>query len=171
MLKRLVKDRGGASAVEFALVAPILILLYFGMVEVTQGLMANRRASHVATTIGDLIAQRGEWKTSEIEDVFNVSEALLRPQPVAALSIRVTSIETDAAGTPKVVWSQTRGTGEFSGALVGLPPALLLPSEALVRTDTIYSYKSPIQQVIPTPLTFRHTMYLRPRKGVAVVRN
>ena len=65
-LKHLIKDRRGAAAVEFAFIAPVMILMYYGLAELTQAMMADRRASHVASAIGDLVAQDTAINTTEI---------------------------------------------------------------------------------------------------------
>ena len=57
VLRRLIADRRGVSAVEFALVAPILVLLYFGLVELSQAATADRRLAHATSAVGDLVAQ------------------------------------------------------------------------------------------------------------------
>ena len=44
-LPRFFRDRRGVAAVEFAFVAPVLILIYMGLAEVTMALMAERRGS------------------------------------------------------------------------------------------------------------------------------
>ena len=56
-LARFRSDRRGVAAVEFALVAPVLIAAYLGMAELTLGLMTARQTSHLAATVGDLAAQ------------------------------------------------------------------------------------------------------------------
>ena len=56
MLNRFARDRRGSAAVEFALIIPVVMLLYFGMAETTQALLANRRVSVIATAVGDLTA-------------------------------------------------------------------------------------------------------------------
>ncbi len=57
LLKRLLQDRRGVSAIEFALIAPVMITIYFGLIEFSQGYMAERRAGHVASMVADLVAQ------------------------------------------------------------------------------------------------------------------
>jgi Flp pilus assembly protein TadG len=42
-LSRFWRDRRGVSAVEFALIAPVLMIFYFGMAELTEAMMAQRR--------------------------------------------------------------------------------------------------------------------------------
>ncbi len=42
------RDQRGVSAVEFAFIAPVLILFYFGLAEYTQALMAQRKTINTA---------------------------------------------------------------------------------------------------------------------------
>jgi len=71
VLCRAGSDRG-VEAVEFALILPILLLLYFGMDELAQGVLAERRAAHTASTIGDLVSQSSTITQAEVGDIFNV---------------------------------------------------------------------------------------------------
>ena len=41
----------GQSLVEFALILPILLCLYFGAVEVGQALIINRKVTHATSTV------------------------------------------------------------------------------------------------------------------------
>ena len=47
--------RDGVSAVEFALIAPVILFLYLATAEASQAFMAHRRVAQVATVLGDLI--------------------------------------------------------------------------------------------------------------------
>ena len=55
-LLRLARDTRGLSAVEFALLAPVMISLYFGVAEVGQAFMVQKRQAHVASMVADLVA-------------------------------------------------------------------------------------------------------------------
>ena len=50
-------DERGVSAVEFALLLPLMVTLYLGGVEVSQGLTIDRKVTLVARTVADLAAQ------------------------------------------------------------------------------------------------------------------
>jgi Flp pilus assembly protein TadG len=172
MLNRFFRDRRGAAAVEFAFVAPMMILLYYGMAELTQGMMADRRASHVASIIGDLVAQDTQVNQTEMNDVFNVGRALVAPFPTAPLSMRITSIRADAGGTPRVVWSQVSGSMSALGAggsVAGVPTGLMAANESVIMAEATYVYTSAIQKTMPTPVTFTQKYYLKPRKGSEVL--
>ena len=93
LLRRLIRDRRGVSAVEFALIAPLMILMYFGAAELTQAYMAQKRVIHVASVIADLTSQETTLNQGMVDDIFAAGRHILQPFPVAPLSQRLTSIE------------------------------------------------------------------------------
>ena len=54
---RFVRDRRGIAATEFAVIVPIMLVLFFGVVEVTNGIVAYRDVSIMAHTTSDLTTQ------------------------------------------------------------------------------------------------------------------
>lgn len=49
--------KGGLAAVEFALLLPVMITLFFGVVEVSLALLCRADVSIMASTAADLIGQ------------------------------------------------------------------------------------------------------------------
>jgi len=166
-LKRFARDRNGAAAVEFALTIPVMILLYYGMVEATQALLVNRRASYIATAVGDLVTQSAQVRESDVADIFKVSSAVMKPFPTSALGMRITSIQFDNSGVASIAWTRSSGTIPAMD-LSTIDPKLKVPNTALVRAETRYTYSTPFQKMMPGVFTFKHKMDLRPRSGVAI---
>ena len=50
-------DERGISAVEFALLLPLMVTLYLGTVEVSQGVAIDRKVTLTARTVADLASQ------------------------------------------------------------------------------------------------------------------
>jgi Flp pilus assembly protein TadG len=171
MLKRFRKDETGVAAVEFAILFPIMLLLYFGTVEVTMAFLANGRASHVASVVGDLVTQTPSVKQTDMDDIFTVGDSIMKPFPATSLKLRITSITADpSSGTPKVIWSYAKGlTKSPVGNATGFPAGLLAASESMIQADVEYTYTSPVQQTLPNPLTFKTTYYIKPRRSSEVV--
>ncbi len=171
MLKRLKSDERGVAAVEFAIIAPVAILLYCGFAEVTMALMAERRADHAASVVGDLVAQTQSVSASDVTDIFTVGQAIMKPFPSAALKLRLTSVTADAQGVPRVTWSQGNGLTPFTNgaAVAGFPATLLAVGDSVIEADVQYAYTSPLGMTVPSPLTFRESFYLKPRQSTAVV--
>ena len=171
MLRRLTRDRRGSAAVEFAFIAPVMLLFYYGLVEVSQALLANRRASHVATVVGDIVGQNPQTTTTEVNDIFEIAGAIFRPLPTTSLSIRITSIRIETDGTQTVVWSQAKGSmAPLSGTTTEVPPSMIDPGFGVIRAETSYAFSSPLQELLPEPINLSHTVYMKPRARVAVLR-
>jgi Flp pilus assembly protein TadG len=169
LLTRLAAARDGVAAVEFALIAPILILVFIGMADVAQGYMAQRRAVHIASTIADLTAQSQSVSTANLNDYFNIGALVLAPFPTAGLSQRITSITADSKGVPHVDWSQP--TGSMTGltdSTVTVPANLLAPGQSIIEADVSYTYANKIAWVLPTAMTFKQSAYLKPRQSLQV---
>ena len=173
LLRRFARDERGLSAIEFALILPIMVLLYFGLAEIMLSMMAERRAGHAASAVGDLVAQsQAGLKDADIDQILFVGVASMRPFPVADLSMRVTSVQANPQGTPLVVWSKAQGPS-FSklgnGATVSPFPAnLLAAGDSVIMAEVKYSYANPIMKVIPHTLVFQDVFYLRPRRAAVI---
>lgn len=167
---RLASAREGAAAVEFALIAPILILLYIGMTDVAEAFMAERRAQHIASTIADLTAQSRSVSASNLNDYFTIGNLVMAPFPTSGLSQRISSVTVDSKGVPRVDWSQATGTMSAltAGSPVSMPPNLLTTGQSIIEAEVSYTYSNKIAWVLPTALTFTQNAYLRPRQSLQI---
>jgi len=57
-VRRLARDERGVSAVEFAMLLPLMLTLYLGAVEISQGIAADRKVTLVSRTVADLAVVR-----------------------------------------------------------------------------------------------------------------
>lgn len=171
--RRFRRDRRGVSAVEFALIAPIMILLYFGLAELCQALIAERKASHVASAVGDLTAQSesvtsaaaGSGPTSLV-DIFNIGKSIMAPYDNSTLQIRVSSVTSNVSAVPKVDWSV--GYGGYAALSKQSTPTLpmtLAAGDSIVMAEVKYSYNSGIGYALPKVQDFTEVFYLRPRRS------
>ena len=163
--------REGVSAVEFALIAPIMVLFYFGVAELCQGFMAQKRSEHVASAIADLVAQRDEVTTAELDDVFAAATEVLKPFPTSGLKQRITSVTKNSSGVAKVDWSVNKSwSSRTAGSTVSLPANLIANGESVIMAEVEYTYQSPADYVMPSSVIFDKTYYLRPRMSDQVVK-
>ena len=160
-LRRFGRDGSGVSAVEFALLAPVLILIYFGLAEFCQAYMAQRRMGHATSQVADIVAQYQAVDTTLIDDTFAIGGLVLAPFSDTPLKLRVTSISRDANGVARVTWSRGKGMTPRSGT-VAVPAGLIENGESVIMSEGTYDYVSPLNQVLGTK-QFSHTYWLRPR--------
>ena len=169
LFKNVWADRRGVSAVEFALIAPIMIAFYFGMCEMAQAFMTQKRMGHVASTIADLAAQDDVLLPAEINDLFAAGQTIMRPYSTTPLAQRLNGVTVNSSGQARVVWSRGAGmTARSVGSTVTLPSGIAANGESVVMSEVTYQFTSPITAFLAQPVNFTRTYYLRPRRGNAV---
>ncbi|WP_439478690.1 TadE/TadG family type IV pilus assembly protein [Brevundimonas sp.] len=163
VFSRLGRDERGVSAIEFAMLAPVLIAFYFGMAEFCQGFMAQKRMGHVSAMVADLVAQEESVATANLDDIFEIGGLIMKPFSTAALEQRVSSV-TRTAGVARIDWS--RGDGMAARAVnstITLPTDLISDGESVIVSEATYDYDSPVDYFMPGITRFSHIYYLRPR--------
>ncbi len=172
LLQRFWRDRRGVAAIEFAVIAPVMITFYYGMTEVTQAMMADRRNSHVASAVGDLVTQSSQISTAELTDIFSIGQKIMAPFPSSTLKMRVMGVSVNATGVAKVDWCDVSGLTDLAdGATVTLPANLVANGESIVIAESSYTYDSPLDRFIPSALTFSVKIYMKPRRSNKVMRS
>lgn len=76
---KLVRDKRGSAAVEFAVIAPLMLTMLFAMIEVTSGVAVDRKNSLAAQTLGDLASRYTSLTTVDITNFTKIGDAILTP--------------------------------------------------------------------------------------------
>lgn len=140
-------SRKGMAAIEFALIAPILLTLYFVTLEVAQGMDTNKKVSRVGSMVADLVAQQGrEVYRQDLDAIMRIGEAILMPYDRSSLEIIITGIEIDKDSKVKVKWSRKMQDGTFSrdqikGTLTTVTDDLKIPETFLLRVTARLDYR------------------------------
>ncbi|MEX0752384.1 MAG: TadE/TadG family type IV pilus assembly protein [Xanthobacteraceae bacterium] len=164
LARRFAGDARGVSAVEFALVLPLMMTLYLGGTEVSQAIAASRKATLVSRTVADLASQVSSISSSEMTNILNASSAIVSPFSPDKLKVTVSCVTIDANGKATISWSQTlNGTVHGTGSSVTLPAALAVPNTSLIWGEAQYDYTPAIGYVLTGTLTLKDQIYMRPR--------
>ncbi len=171
-------DQSGVAAIEFAFIAPLLITLWLGTMEISQGIEVNKKVGRSASMIGDLITQtNGTLAAADIEDMMKIGAAVLQPYERATPQITVTAIKIDATANAKVHWSRRGDSTTFTTpyaalSAVVIPVNLRIADTFLIKVETELAYipltSWSIKDNKTTPggkasVPMSETYYLRPR--------
>jgi len=169
-LKRWLDDERGVSAIEFAMILPLLLLLFLGSVDVSQGISADRKLTNTAKTVADLVSRTTSVTAADVNDIFTAGAAVMAPFSAANLKLIVSSVQIDKDGNATVDWSRAlNATPHNNGDPVTLPPVLLAnKSSSLIWSEAQYIYQPAAGYVIVGPLTLSDQLFMSPRKSVDV---
>lgn len=193
MLKRfrIARDQSGLAAVEFALILPVMLILFFGIFETSQALSARADVVNLTSAAADLVAQESAATTDDIGNVYNAASAMLYPFPKTGAqkpTIRITSIIDDGAGvkdpvtgvtpphsTGNVAWFCTQTGGvtldlptPSVGGSVALGQPIMGVGSSVIRVEVGYLYQSPTTQSITGPIAMKNVFYTKPRRALQI---
>jgi Flp pilus assembly protein TadG len=160
-------DNRGMSAVEFAMLLPVMLTLYLGGVELSQGISIDRKVTITARTVADLVAQATSVSTAanaNASTALEAASAVLAPYPVGAAKIIVSVVDIDANGNAKVRWSSAKNTSaRATGSSITVPDALKVPKTTLVWGEATYKYQPSIGYVVTGAMDLSDQIFMRPR--------
>ena len=162
---RFTAAKKGNAALEFAIIAPMMIMLLFGSVDLLDVLNANKRVQNVAASLADVVARDTEVSDAEITGLWAAIDILMFPSGGDAVDIRISSISIESAAIARVVWSEGHGMDERQpGTTVDdLPDAMMNPGTSIILAETTFEYESPLGFLLGEGVTLRHEAYRRSR--------
>lgn len=175
-LRRLTRDRRGTSGIEFALIAPILLMIYLGAFELSVGFNMSQKVSQATGTVADILSQKTEVTPSELDGMKNVALSIMAPFSVSKYTLKVSGIRVTAPGVGVVAWSRDEkgGTPYAVNAVVSVPSDLTVLNTFVVRSE----FSVPYELMLFTPpgmkenslevMNLAENYYYRQRVGLGI---
>ena len=176
LVRRIAGDRRGVSAVEFALLAPVMLTLLIGGNELSQALTIYRKISHTGSALGDLVSQVASITTAEMTNILAASTSIMTPYDAAGVKLVVSAVNYTTANGFKVSWSVGQNATAWTQCAtppITIPSGLISDGQQIVVTSVSYTYVSTfstfMQDILgATSLTLSDVSYLRPRVSTKV---
>lgn len=164
------RAEGGVSAIEFAFIAPVLVLLFIATIEIPRAIATNNRLAQATIAMADL-ASKSDY--ADINDVFAAAQVVAAPYSLAGTGIVLTAGGVYKVGNDFVarVCSsvQLGDRARIVGSDIGPPPAgTASKGDRFVMAETRLSYR-PLFSFFPflNNLTFTGRTAWPVRDGVA----
>jgi len=161
----------GVSAVEFALIAPLMVLIYFGCIELSFLMRMDRRVTSTSSSLGDLTARLATVTDDDMAEMFAAAKVMMQPYDAEAGSMRISSIVDDGDGVTKVAWSDAYAMTPLSeGSVVTVPDGIIPSPGSAIVAEVQFNYQSPFGYVLKLERTVSDKFYLRPRRVTEISR-
>jgi Flp pilus assembly protein TadG len=162
------RSKEGAGAVEFALIAPVMILVMLASVEIPRAVMTGQRLARSARTMADLISRQN---LGALDDVYAAGSAVTRPYDTSGMGIVLSAVGVYADGTglvSKVCSSKAQSAKPRDvNSVIGPAPAASQEAKArYVMAEVTFAYK-PLFSILPylKNYSFSHAITWPIRKG------
>ncbi|MFM1813600.1 MAG: hypothetical protein RLZ98_295 [Pseudomonadota bacterium] len=177
LAQRLMGDKRGVAAIEFAMIVPIMFFLFVGSVEFSQALTVDRRVTQIASSTADLIARERTTTTAELDGIMQIINHLLQPYDTTRLRLTVLNVFSaiDDATNTRVCWSYNHngGTNTYANnAQYDLPDGILEAGNSVIVAEVRYNYQPLIfNYFIENAFVLEEIFYLKPRLSKSVEYN
>jgi Flp pilus assembly protein TadG len=169
------RDCRGIAATEFAVIVPLMLVLFFGTVELSTGVAVNRKVTVMARTLSDLVSQNISITDTQFTNIFNAATGVMYPYtsaPYSAASLHSTISElyvNPTTHTAKVQWSKGYAV-RATGSTVTIPAGLLVDGTYLIFSEASYLYTPTVGYVMaPSGVNLAAVSYTRPRQSSCVL--
>ena len=165
------RDCRGLAAVEFALVIPLMLVMFFGTNEFSTGVAVDRKVTLMARTLSDLTSQNLTVTDTQFTNFFNASKAIMTPYATTPVLATITELYVDSSTlVARVQWSKGSAP-RTAGTTVAIPTALQVGGTYLIYSEVSYIYTPNIGYVLKTSINLKDYTFTRPRQSTCVMYN
>jgi Flp pilus assembly protein TadG len=185
---KFVADNKALAATEFAVIVPVMLVMFFGTVELSSAVAVDRKVTLIARTLSDLTSQSsGTMTNANLQNTFTASMSIITPYDNTLVNGTIAQIYIDANSVAKIQWSKSAviASGATQASLTAPPPTLapnttvtsmipstlLIPSTYLIFSQVSYVYTAPVKYVLKSGVTLSDVSYTRPRQVNCVAYN
>jgi Flp pilus assembly protein TadG len=179
---KLTGDCNAVAAIEFALIVPIMLVMFFGTVEFSSAVAVNRKVTLIARTLSDLTSQSLSVANTDLTNFFTASNAIMTPYPPLATQSAslcelyvnpvtlVAKVEWNMSATFNSAGVVTVGPGNAANCPIAIPSQLAVGGTYLIYSKVTYPYTPAVGYLgtIPT-FSLSDTSYTRPRQSKCVI--
>jgi Flp pilus assembly protein TadG len=181
---RLSRDCRGVAATEFVMIVPLMLAMFFGMVEFSSGVAVDRKVTLVARTLSDLTSQSPSVSDTELSNFFAASIGILTPYSASPTQSSITELYVDpTTHKARVQWSKASAfdsagnvvlsaSSHSPGDIITIPAALTVDGTYLIWSEVSYKYVPAVGYIMAkTGVTLSDQTYTRPRQSSCVMYN
>jgi len=174
-LRNLARDNSGIAATEFAVIVPIMLVMFFGTVEFSSGVAVDRKVTLMARTLSDLTSQSTSVGDTDMTNFFAASAGIMTPYSPTPTKATISELYVDPSTlVARVQWSKSYqgGTTRAQSSTVTIPTALKVGGTYLIFSEVSYQYVPTIGYVMAKAgVNLSDVSYTRPRQSTCVFYN
>lgn len=175
-MMRLLRDRSAVSAVEFAIVLPVMLLLYMMAFLLSDMASCNRKVTITARAIADMATRYSALSTTasatnSVATILAASEQVLTPYDTDKAMVRISEVcaLSTSATTVQVIWSQVQnGTALTVGNTFTVTSGLFTAGGCQILSEVQYTYTPAIGLGTGASVPLYDSIYMSPRLSTSI---
>lgn len=162
------RDVRALGAVEFAMAAPFLILIYLGGFQLMDAISAYRKVVITDRALADLTTQNVTITPAQADSILNGARQVMTPYSTANATLIISQLKIDANGIASIDWSRSNDGTEVDPNNLDVPTDIAVPNSYVVLSQIIYRYRPIVGGNLIGPITFADHIFMNPRRSNAI---
>jgi Flp pilus assembly protein TadG len=174
MRRRFTENKSGVSAIEFSLIAPLLIILFMGLGDLCSAVMTQLHVDHSVEGTADLTSQMSQLQQTDMANLFSAASNYMEPYSGTPMNIRITNIYGQvywSCGqgvlppyTAKQQFTTLPGSGKGINYVLWVGNATA-KNTSVVVVEASYTFTSPTNYIIKGTTTMTSSAVMQPRSS------
>ena len=169
-------DVRGVASIEMALIFPMMLIIFVGLIDASNLLTASRRVTSTASTLGDLVTQApGEIWNTDMDGFFSAAQSIMDPFPADSVIMEFYTFKKLGASAAEPAWNYSNSVQTCGAA----PPAddpdmlkLMAEDNDVVVSRVCYNWEPVLGIILGFKTsTIQDQIMLRPRQTARIVCN
>jgi Flp pilus assembly protein TadG len=161
-------DSRALAATEFAVIVPLMLVMFFGTVEFSSAVAIDRKVTLMARTLSDLTSQSTSVGDADMTNFFAASTGVMTPYPTAPVSATISELYVDPSTLQAHVQWSKGSSPRTQKSLVTIPTTLAVGGTYLIFSEVSYIYTPTIGYALKSAVTLSDVAYTRPRQSTCV---
>jgi Flp pilus assembly protein TadG len=169
--KTWLRDSHGVAAVEFGLLAPLLLLMFVGCVEVGRAVSIDRRVGLVTSLVADMVAREETMSATNLNAIYDIAAHIMSPYDASVLKLTVVPVKASPSNkTITKVYAATTNRPTLHGSTAPakcsnytVTADLLSAGESIIVVESSYTFVPLFVNTIVPAATWTDKAVLSPR--------
>ncbi len=171
--RQLLPDRRGVASLELALTAPVMLIMFFGVVEVTQLIRVSNKLTLASQAIENIVAGQGTATVLSVTNAYQAGQLVMAPfnSPTTPLVATIANVTFDGSGNAsQLTWQVDLGGAAAMPVATActLASGLGLANDSVIVVQVGYSYSAVTHYILPSSYALSHVAYGRPRNVATI---
>jgi Flp pilus assembly protein TadG len=180
--RRFLASQRGVAAIEFAMIMPVLLILFLSSFDVGNAIIVYLKVRTAAYELAAITNQYGTGSTAQISTstmsaITSATSQVMAPYSSSSTAVTISQIKATSAAAATVSWSYTVNGTKLSGTYTGLPANMAKNSCNnkypcyFILSSVAYTYTPLFGHYMTGPLTLSDTLLVTPRVSTCVQYN
>lgn len=179
-LQRFAGNAHGVAAIEFAIIAPFLLLTMLSVYDIGRAFAVHIKVRAATATLATITNQyttgTNNIDTSDMTSIVGATAAVLSPFPTNSVTTKITQVKMTSASNAVVSWSYaTRGSAYSAGSSWSTLPSQFKTTKPcnsfpcyLIFAEVSYTYTPLFGAAITGPINLTDDQYATPRSSACI---